>query len=266
MTFPRTALRLTLLGTMLLLSCGRDPPTAPGRHSISGSVVLTGYVVDVFGTFVGTRVVGDADGVPVELSDGARVVARTTTVGGIYRFSGLDPGAYRAQTRVIGDIADHTEVLTIARADVVSGDTLRLASVGDLSPVPNPAFPWTLLYFELPDSQEIELSILDIEGRSVRRLVAGTLPPDLYRVFWDGRDDEGQDVNEVLYWATLESPGDVRAQLLFRYTRSQGAFMAFRPECCAREERVGLGSPRRSAALPDVSTGGSRRPPLALFR
>src|SRR5687767_10488689 len=112
----------------LLLGCSDDTPpaNAPGLHALSGSVVLTGYLVNVSGQVVGNRVVTDADGVEVELLFGTQVVATTTTVDGKYRFTGLAPGGYRARARVIGTIQDQTVVLTLQDSDLVSGDTLHL--------------------------------------------------------------------------------------------------------------------------------------------
>jgi hypothetical protein len=115
---------------------------------------LNGYLVDANGQFAGTRVSGDADGVPVELLHGSEIVRRTRTVDGIYRFSGLPPGGYVARSRAIGDIYDETNPMTIAISDVECADTLRLASRGDLYSYPNPfATGDTMrISFDVPDT------------------------------------------------------------------------------------------------------------------
>src|SRR5262245_35517970 len=89
---------IALAALLLVAACSRDQPTAPRVHSLSGHVKLTGFLVSPSGFFVGTRVLGDADGVAVELQRGTEVVARTVTVAGVYRFAGLAPGAYVART------------------------------------------------------------------------------------------------------------------------------------------------------------------------
>src|SRR5439155_19712733 len=115
------------------------------------------------GHCAGSAAVGGADRVPVELSYGDQVVARTSTLDGLYRFSGLGAGAYVARTHLIGGIADETELLTISNSDVQVADTLRLASHGDILPVPNPIGPTTTsFYFELPDPEWAEVDILDL--------------------------------------------------------------------------------------------------------
>ena len=208
---------VALLSAPLLPACSRPPPSSPRLHSLSGHLRLTGYLVANDGHFAGTRVVGDADGVPVELSYGDQVVARTSARDGIYRFSGLGAGAYVARTRLIGGIVDETELLTISNSDVQVADTLRLASRGDILPVPNPIGQTTTsFYFELPDTEWAEVDILDLSGGTVRGLVARRLPAGLNRVDWDGYDAEGHPATAALFWATLVAGEDVRAQLLFR--------------------------------------------------
>src|SRR5690349_2751921 len=132
-------MRLRLLAALAcataLASCARheDMPTAPGLHSITGRVVLTGSLVDANSQFLGTRVVTDADGVGVQLVFGTDVVATATTVHGAYRFGGLANGAYVVRTApLVRDFGDQTGQLTIANADIVVGDTLRIDSYGDI--------------------------------------------------------------------------------------------------------------------------------------
>lgn len=206
---------LSVAMVLALASCGRDTPTTPSLHSLSGAVVLTGYLVDASSHFVGTRIDADADGVAVDLLYGDQVVRSTTTRHGAYRFDGLQNGGYVARSRVIGTVDDETATLTIAGADVVSRDTLRLASVGDITPVPNPRAPLSDLYFALADSVTVTVRVLDLAGHTVRHLYAGPLSAGLHAVRWDGRDDAAQPVTQTAAWAIVEAPGDTRAQLVF---------------------------------------------------
>ncbi len=139
-TMPAPGLRLArhLALACLAAACGcsSDRPMAPRAHALSGHVVLSGPFVDAAGNLAGTRVLGDADGVAVELLDGNRVLAHTTTTAGVYRFTGLVSGVYTARTRVNEAVQDETNPLTIADADIAAADTLRLAASGDLFPVP----------------------------------------------------------------------------------------------------------------------------------
>src|SRR5262245_3849920 len=104
-------------------ACATHDPTSPypGRYALSGRVRLTGFLVDGNGKFAGTRVVDDADGVLVELTYGSTVLARGTTLDGVYRFHNLSPGAYQVRASVVGTIADESRVFTIGNADLVAG-------------------------------------------------------------------------------------------------------------------------------------------------
>ncbi len=209
---------LLLVGALSLAGCSsRDDPVRPSVHALSGSVVLIGYVTAADGTFLGTRVVADADGVPVALLGATQVVARTTTVRGKYRFEGLRPGTYVARSDIFGPVLDQTTVLTIATYDVVSADTLRLASAGDIFPTPNPlGATGSTYHYEVPDSELVRVRIRDVKGDHVRFLANGWMPAGSITSFWSGRDSLGQVVPGTLFWVTFESGPDQRAQLVFR--------------------------------------------------
>lgn len=222
-TPPTVGLRLRGIAIAAVLvvaaACATDEPTSPtnpGRYTLSGRVRLTGYLVDANGRFAGTRVVDDADGVLVELTYGSTVQARATTVDGVYRFPNLSPGAYQTRAAVVGPIADKSNVFTIGNADLVAGDTLRLNSMGDLYPWPNPAADSVSISFNLAALQMAEVNIENLEGTPIRNLWSGPIGPGLRVVRWDGRDNANNVVRGSMYWVTFESGLDVRAQLLFR--------------------------------------------------
>jgi len=209
------------LGFCVLTACSRDQPSAPRPYSITGHLHLTGYLVDENGQFAGTRVMGDADGIPVELLHGSELVARTTTVGGIYRFSGLAPGGYVARSRVIGDLYDETNPMTIAISDVEAADTLRLVSRGDLYSYPNPFADGNTMRvsFSVPDTEWVTVRILDLAGNPVSTLLNLLAIPARHTVFWNCKDQRGQPVTGSLFWVTYVSDLEIRAHLLFREVR-----------------------------------------------
>jgi len=207
---------IVLLVALALAGCSRDQPTAPGLYSLSGPVLLTGNLVDTAGVFVGKRLVTDADGVAVELLYGDNLIARTLTARGSYRFTGLGPGGYKTRVSRLGVIVDQTATLTIARGDLVVGDTLRVPSVGDIYPVPNPVVTSTTLYFDVPDTEVVAVRIYDMAGNVVRTLHAGELLPGVRWLSWNANDIMGRPVSPGLYWATVVAGTDMRAQLLFK--------------------------------------------------
>jgi hypothetical protein len=84
--------------------------------------------------------------------------------------------------------------------------------------VPNPFNPSTELRFELPAAGRVQLSIYDIEGRLVRRLVDGVLEAGPHAERWDGRDQAGRDVASGIYFSRLSTNEQVqhRKMMLIR--------------------------------------------------
>lgn len=220
--FPR-AFRISialpfLLATLLLPACSRDEPTKPGPHNVTGSVILTGSLTAKSdGHYKGTRVVGDADGVLVELVYGDQVVQRTTTVDGVYRFSGVWPGGYLVRAPIVDGISFHTRTITVASIDQFVADTLRLDSYGDLYPNPNPMTASIQIYFDvLSDTSTTEVRVVDLSGHLVKTLHSIALPENRRVTAWYGEDENNHQVNGPMYWVTYSVPNDSRAQLVFR--------------------------------------------------
>ena len=207
---------LAAVVALMLPACGRDQPTAPQSHAMTGHVVLRGFLVDGGGRFAGTKVVGDADGVRVELLSGDKVIAHATTSHGVYSFGDIGAGAYIVRAPVIGNLTYQTDVVTITQTDLDVRDTLHVTSRGDIYPVPNPFGAATLGYFELPDSELVEGKILDLAGNTVRTLFSARLGNGLQQMLWDGFDDDGHGVTGAIYWMTLTEPTGTRGQLIFR--------------------------------------------------
>lgn len=86
--------------------------------------------------YLGSRVVADADGVPVDLLFGGAVLRTNHTTDGAFRFTGLPPGGYFARARIFGSLGVTSGGLTVATRDVAAPDPLVLESVGDLYPAP----------------------------------------------------------------------------------------------------------------------------------
>ena len=68
----------------------------------------------------------------------------------------------------------------------------------------------------MPDTEQVDLRILDAQGHVTQHLLSRVLLPGLLDVLWNGRNDNGDLVTGKNYWVTFESGSDTRAQLLFR--------------------------------------------------
>ena len=79
---------------------------------------------------------------------------------------------------------------------------------------PNPFNPRTTLRYHLPHMSSMALSIYDLRGREVRRLVSGLQAAGEGTAIWDGRNDAGQEVASGIYFARLSIPGATVSQKL----------------------------------------------------
>ena len=77
---------------------------------------------------------------------------------------------------------------------------------------PNPFNPSTTLYYDLPESEDIFLSIYNTSGQLVRTLVSGRYAAGQHTAVWDGIDAAGRTVASGLYICRLEAGKYYQAQ------------------------------------------------------
>ena len=76
---------------------------------------------------------------------------------------------------------------------------------------PNPFNSATVIPFELPHDAVVELTIYDVLGRSLRRLVSRPLAAGYHQVVWDGRDGRGRAVSSGLYFYRFAADEFIRS-------------------------------------------------------
>ena len=64
---------------------------------------------------------------------------------------------------------------------------------------PNPFNPSTTIEYRLPDAGEVELTVYNAAGQSIRRLVQRWQTSGHYAATWDGTDDSGRRVGSGIY-------------------------------------------------------------------
>ena len=64
---------------------------------------------------------------------------------------------------------------------------------------PNPFNPMTTIEYDLPEESVVTLTIYDITGRTVAKLVDRKIPAGFYKAIWDGRNSRGQLVSSGVY-------------------------------------------------------------------
>lgn len=79
---------------------------------------------------------------------------------------------------------------------------------------PNPLVASTSLAFELPFAADVQLSIHDLAGRSVRFLERGAFGAGRHRATWDGTSEAGTRLAPGVYLARLRAGGYSRTQRL----------------------------------------------------
>lgn len=77
-----------------------------------------------------------------------------------------------------------------------------------LSNYPNPFNAQTKISFNLPVAGPVDLTIYDIAGRAIRRLVNDDRPAGLNEVIWDGRNDTGDNLVSGIYFVRMATNSD----------------------------------------------------------
>jgi hypothetical protein len=70
---------------------------------------------------------------------------------------------------------------------------------------PNPFNPITTIEYQLPHSAEVQLTIYNIQGQMIRRLVCEAKSAGRHAIQWNGRDEAGQPVASGMYIYRIEA-------------------------------------------------------------
>ncbi len=70
---------------------------------------------------------------------------------------------------------------------------------------PNPFNPETKISYVLPNQSRVKLTVYDILGKEIARLVDGVQPEGSYAVLWNGRDANGMPAKTGVYFYRLEA-------------------------------------------------------------
>ncbi|HOX26016.1 MAG TPA: S8 family serine peptidase [Candidatus Krumholzibacteria bacterium] len=95
--------------------------------------------------------------------------------------------------------------VTAAPAGPVAAAPIALAPAW-----PNPFNPLTRLAFSVARPLAVDLEVLDVRGRCVRRLQSGVLAIGRHSATWDGRDQAGREMPSGVYLARLSGGGTSR--------------------------------------------------------
>jgi flagellar hook assembly protein FlgD len=71
--------------------------------------------------------------------------------------------------------------------------------------MPNPMNSQTLIQYQLPQQCHVHLTIYDITGRAVRKLIDRTEEPGYKSICWDGRNNEGRPLASGVYFYRIQA-------------------------------------------------------------
>ena len=69
---------------------------------------------------------------------------------------------------------------------------------------PNPFNNSVSIFFEMANSKNVNLSIFDMKGRSIRQMNLGVLSTGFHKVLWDGKNNLGNELSSGIYMTILE--------------------------------------------------------------
>ena len=86
-------------------------------------------------------------------------------------------------------------------------DVLALEAV-----IPNPICGSARFAFALPRSGRVDLSVFDVAGRRVARVLSGDRSAGRYDILWEARDSRGVRLPAGVYFLRLEAEGEAHAR------------------------------------------------------
>jgi hypothetical protein len=138
----------------------------------------------------------------VSCQEGARrTLACSFEFGGLY-----DVGGPSAKQELVRRYAQFFELPTVTGVPSEKGVAAAPPQRTALLPnYPNPSNPRTEIRFDLAASGRLRLSIYDLHGRLVRRLLDRPTEAGRHSAGWDGRDEAGLGAGSGVYFVRLET-------------------------------------------------------------
>lgn len=100
----------------------------------------------------------------------------------------------------------------ILTGDIKNGSGATIKSYSLSRNYPNPFNPSTTIEYGLPGDTRVTLTIYNVLGQEIRRLVDAQQNAGIHAALWDGKDDRGMQVTSGIYLYRISS-------IRFQYTR-----------------------------------------------
>jgi len=128
---------------------------------------------------------------------------RFSDVGGLLPYGPDILGEQVDSTLIpIGEVEDY--MIRIGEMTTVAAEQTKPRDFCLYQNYPNPFNPTTTIAYDLPQDAFVELSILDLLGRDIRRLVRQKQVAGRRSVLWDGRDERGAPAASGVYFYRIK--------------------------------------------------------------
>ena len=96
------------------------------------------------------------------------------------------------------------DMITVIVQNEESSDML-LPTEFSYKTYPNPFNPYINIYYELPEGEQVTITILNLLGQELKTVVNKVHQPGRYLYRWDGKDSFGQILQSGIYFAVINS-------------------------------------------------------------
>ncbi|MCG2759714.1 MAG: C10 family peptidase [Candidatus Delongbacteria bacterium] len=100
---------------------------------------------------------------------------------------------------------EKTVLISVKDSNGIESDSNKPASFELFQNYPNPFNPETSISFTLDNDMKANLTVYDMNGRTVRTLIDGFNKAGKYDIVWDGKDDMGKALASGIYYYRLSS-------------------------------------------------------------
>ncbi|MDD2229957.1 MAG: carboxypeptidase regulatory-like domain-containing protein [Candidatus Cloacimonetes bacterium] len=140
----------------------------------------------------------------------------------------LPAGSYTLTVSKIGMLTQNIESLIIAAEHITYQLVMLLTesaiddpSTPELSNMllncyPNPFRESASISYQLKQAENVNLSIYNIKGQLIRTMISSTQSPGTYSLTWDGKDTNGRDASNGIYFYRLQAGSFVSSKRLVK--------------------------------------------------
>jgi len=137
--------------------------------------------------------------------------------------NGLDPNNDSDRNIISDDdgytrLEDYLNSLVGEYVNDIDADDLITSEFKIGSNYPNPFNAGTTMEFEIPISGNLKIDIYNLNGQKVRQLYNRICPAGVYRIDWNGKDEQGKNVSTGIYFCEFRF-GDLQKTIKMQLIR-----------------------------------------------